>query len=76
MPQMSLYLREPVFQKVKAMSVAESTPASLIVTRLIERSLQTRESTALDSLFGSLAPFSLERPAQGSHTKDAKREPL
>ena len=76
MPQMSLYLREPIFQKVKAMAVAESKPSSIIVARLIERSLQTRESSSLDSLFGSLAQYALERPSQGSHSTDLKRDIL
>jgi len=76
MPQVSLYLPEKTYTKVRRAAEAESMSISKWVSSRLERELTTEWPNGFEKLFGSISDDSFNAPHRDAFALDAKREPL
>lgn len=76
MPQVSLYLNETTYAKVRRAAETESKSISKWVSERIERAMAKGWPDGFDQLFGSIIDDSFIPPSEDSFTADAIREEL
>lgn len=76
MPQVSLYLPEKTYTKVKRAAEAESMSISKWVSNRLERAVTTEWPTGFEKLFGSIYDDSFNAPRRDAFALDAKRDTL
>lgn len=78
MPQVSLYLNEKTYAKVRRAAESESESVSKWISRKLDRTLSTQWPDGFEKLFGSISDDSFEAPARHTDTfaADAARENL
>lgn len=76
MPQLSLYLPEPLLDKLRAAAASEQLTLSSWVTKRLEKELQSSFSPEFAALAGSLAGDDSFGRLEIADTKDLTRESL
>ena len=76
MPQVSLYLNEKTYAKVRRAAEAESLSVSKWVSEKLDRAIAASWPDGFDELFGSIADESFKAPLRNEFTSDAARERL
>ena len=76
MPQVSLYLNEKTYAKVRRAAEAESISISKWVSEKLDRAMAADWPDGFDKLFGSIIDDSFKAPRRDTFTFDAVRERL
>ncbi len=76
MPQVSLYLNEKTYAKVRRAAEAESVSISKWVSKRLDRAIAANWPDAFGELFGSIVDKSFKAPRRNAFISDAKRERL
>ncbi len=76
MPQVSLYLNEKTYAKVRHAAEAESVSISKWVSKRLDRAIAANWPDGFGELFGSIVDNSFKAPRRNAFTSDAKRESL
>ena len=76
MPQVSLYLNEKTYLKVRRAAEAESMSVSRWISKKLERATIADWPNGFDRLFGSISDDSFTAPDRDALATDAIRESL
>ncbi len=76
MPQISLYMNERVYARVRRAADIEQLSVSKWVARTVEKSLAEKWPNDFAGLFGSIGDESFFAPDRHAMAEDARRESL
>lgn len=76
MPQISLYMNERVYAKVRRSAEIEHLSVSKWVSRTLEQTLSKQWPDDFDDLFGSIGDETFEAPDRLDMAEDVLRESL
>lgn len=76
MPQVSLYLNDTVYAKVRKAAQIEGESISKWVSKTVERSLARNWPDDFETLFGSIADDEFTAPPRNTMPPDSARERL
>lgn len=76
MPQVSLYLNEKTYAKVRRAAEAESLSVSKWVSQRLDQSMAKNWPDGFDDLFGSITDDTFEAPTRDGFSADAQREAM